>query len=129
MHEDPVLLQEALQAGAAGYLIKRAAESDLIRAIQIVARGEVYVHEDMRPALEPTPCPEPPGKAQPIDSLTLEETGALRLLALGHTNRQVADELGVGLSRVDDLRNAIGEKLGVRSRIALIECARRNHLL
>ena len=62
MHEDAGLLQEALRAGADGYLVKRAAEADLIRAIQMVARGERYIHADLRSSLEEVSLSATPGR-------------------------------------------------------------------
>jgi two-component system response regulator NreC len=93
MHEDDSLLREAIQCGASGYILKRAVESELITAIQAVARGEMYIHPAMTRAL----LDQPTRKSLPIQTnvptLTAREYEVLRLIAQGNSNRQVASLL------------------------------------
>ncbi len=127
MHEDAELLHEALQAGAAGYLIKRAAETDLIRAIQAVSRGETYIHEAMKPPPSPTQPPAPPQR--PAAQLSSQEHSVLLQIVQGKSNHQIAQELGVDLPTVDGIRAAIMQKLNVRTRVGLIHYAREQNLM
>jgi two-component system, NarL family, response regulator NreC len=129
MHEDPGLVDEALQAGAAGYIVKRAVESELIKAIRVVAAGGHYVHPDMLPATTVTETG--PAGTSGADAGTLSdlETRAVGLIAQGHTTRQVAEALCLTLEAVDALRNSILQKLGLRGRIELTKYAREHGLL
>jgi two-component system response regulator NreC len=88
VHEDAALLREALKAGAAGYVIKRAVESELLAAIEAAQRGDLYVHPSMTRALleEDPPAPTRPGRANP-EALTSREADVLRLIVRGFTNR------------------------------------------
>jgi two-component system response regulator NreC len=130
MHEDGGLLQEALQAGASGYLIKRAAEADLIHAIQTVARGEIYVHGDMQQMLPRDAWPRPvapKGAAQA--ALSEQEREVLHLVVKGYTNRQVADALHLEQVKVETLCNDLAKRLGVRGRVGLIQYAKEHQIL
>ncbi len=121
MHEDGGLLQEALRAGARGYLIKRAAEADLIRAIETVARGDVYVHEDMQPALPGQLLPHPRKPEPGTTTLSKLERELLHLVAQGYTNRRIAESLGLELSMAETLYAGLMSKLGVHGRVGLIQ--------
>ncbi len=123
MHEDGGLLQEALRAGASGYLIKRGAEADLIGAIHTVSRGEIYVHDDMKSALpkdwrSPTSAPSNGGTR-----MTQQETEVLRLIAHGYTNRRIAELLGIEPQAVESISSGLMANLGVRGRVGLIQYA------
>src|ERR1044071_2961163 len=89
VHEDEGLLKEVVRAGAAGYIIKRAAQEDLIHAIRVVARGDLYIH----PAMTRTLFSESSAIDSPValdgDTLTLREIEVLQLLAKGYTNRPI----------------------------------------
>ena len=127
-HEDYGLVREAIQAGAAGYIIKRAAESELINAIRATARGDLYVHPTMTRALLETSGREPP-KAESLVPLTTREIEELRLIAQGYTNREIAGELKIGIRTVDTHRANITGKLGISSRVELLRFASQNGLL
>src|SRR6185503_6566552 len=95
VHEDESLLKEVVRAGAAGYIIKRAVEDELIHAIRVVARGDMYVHPSMtRALLSASPSSTESGSLK-VETLTSREIEVLRLLAKGYTNRQIAEELGI----------------------------------
>lgn len=127
-HEDYGLVRETIQAGAAGYIIKRAAESELISAIRAVSRGELYVHPAMTRALLETPDASLP-KSEGNDLLTSRETEVLRLIAQGYTNRQIAEELKISVRTVETHRGNITGKLGLYSRVELLRFATQNGLL
>jgi two-component system, NarL family, response regulator NreC len=129
VHEDETLMREALRAGASGYIIKRAVESELISAIQSVSRGEVYVHPAMtRFLLRESPPPAPSRKRDPT-TLTRRETEVLRLIVKGHTNAQVAEVLGISVRTVESHRANLLGKLGLQSRVELVRYAMANRLL
>lgn len=129
VHEDEALLREAIQLGAAGYIIKRAAESELIAAIHTVCRGELYVHPKMiRSLLQPRKKPAPMTKKTP-ESLTSREEEILKLIVQGYTNKQVAEELGISTRTVEGHRANLTEKLGIHSRVDLLRYARDHHII
>jgi DNA-binding NarL/FixJ family response regulator len=130
MHEDVMLVQEALRVGAAGYIIKRAVESELINAIRTVAAGQTYIYESLR-HIAPMPAPAVPTNASPDHELPLTdaETKALRLIAGGHTTLQVAAILCCTPEIADTLRVNLLKKLGLRSRLDLARYAQEHGLL
>jgi len=129
VHEDEGLLREAIRAGAAGYIVKRAVESELINAIHAVWRGDLYVHPAMTRALlkdlQASVTPEQP----PVEPLTPRETEVLSLIAQGYTNRQIAEKLSISVRTVESHRANIMGKLGLRSRVELVRYAREHGLL
>ncbi len=127
-HEDYGMVREAIQAGASGYIIKRAAESELINAIHAAARGELYVHPAMTRALLETPTVAA-SKEQPPELLTPREIEVLRLLAQGYTNRQIAEELKVSTRTVETHRANVTGKLDLTSRVELLRYATQHGLI
>jgi len=129
VHEDDALLHEAIRLGAAGYILKHAAESELISAIRSVFHGDLYVHPKMiRSLLQPEPMVAV--KEQPtLENLTSREEEVLKLIVQGYTNKQVADELSISVRTVESHRANLTEKLGIRSRVDLLRYARDNHLI
>lgn len=129
MHEDDGLLQEALQTGAAGYVIKRAEAPELLQAIHAACRGDVYVHPAMtRGLLQQAVNTRRRGGSPELD-LTPRELDVLRLLVRGNTNRQVAEELGLSTRTVESHRANLQSKLGLTSRVELVEYAEEHDLL
>jgi two-component system response regulator NreC len=128
-HEDECLLEGAISAGAAGYILKRAVESELINAIRAVSRGELYVHSAMTRALLGNTASAPPTKQVAIDVLTPRETEVLGLLAQGYTNRQIADLLTLSVRTVESHRANLMDKLDLHSRVELVRYATENKLL
>jgi two-component system response regulator NreC len=122
MHEETGLLREALRAGASGYIVKRAVESELIIAIQAVRRGELYVHPALTRGLfeELQPHPAPIRHAE---ALSPREVDVLRLIAEGYTNRQIAAALTLSVRTVESHRASIMDKLGLHSRADLARYA------
>lgn len=118
MHEDIALVRGALSAGAAGYIIKRALEAELITAIEAVRRGELYVHPALTRGLLATSAEAPAVSAQ-AEPLSMRELDVLRLIAQGYTNRQIAAGLGLSVRTVESHRASIMSKLSLRSRAEL----------
>lgn len=129
MHEDESLLHEALRTGAAGYVIKRAEESEIIQAIHAASRGDIYVHPAMTRALLHQPVTTEHRRGSPADALTPRELDVLRLLAKGNTNRQIAVLLGLSMRTVENHRANLMGKLGLVSRVELVNYAEEHNLL
>ena len=129
VHEDAALLREALKAGAAGYVIKRAVESELINAIRAAAKGDLYVHPSLtRSLIEEKEVPAPANNGA-LGRLTPRETEVLRLIAEGHTNTQIADLLFLSPRTIETHRANIRSKLHLDSRAELVRFAVRHGLL
>jgi two-component system response regulator NreC len=128
MHEEEGMLLEALNAGADGYLIKRADEAEIVQAIRVVHRGDVYVHPAMTRALlsQAETAERPP---EPVEPLTHREIDVLRLLARGNTNRQIAELLALSIRTVESHRANLMGKLGLSSRVELVTYAEEHGLL
>jgi two-component system response regulator NreC len=130
VHEDDSLLRASLEAGAAGYVTKRAVEAELINAIHAVQRGDLYVHPAMTRSLLKAPPPPPPHPDdEQVEPLTPRETEVLRLIAQGYTNRQAAEVLSISVRTVETHRANILGKLGLRGRVDLVRYAMDHGLL
>lgn len=129
IQEDEELLKEVIRAGAAGYIIKRAVEDELIHAIRVVARGDMYVHPSMTRALFSPPPSSTDLKTSEVETLTAREIEVLRLLAKGYTNRQIAEQLGISPRTAEGHRANLSGKLGLHSRVELVEYAQQHGLL
>jgi two-component system response regulator NreC len=127
-HEDHALLIEAIKAGAAGYVVKRAVEGELLNAIQAVMRGDLYVHPAVTRALLPV---TPSGPPQPDYEkvLTAREIEVLRLIAQGNTNMQIANILSLSVRTVESHRANIMDKLRLNNRAELVRYAHDHGLL
>jgi DNA-binding NarL/FixJ family response regulator len=124
MHDDESYLRQALKTGASGYVLKKAADVELIAAIQAVMRGDVYVHPAMIRALLPDMPPDTQATAQnDWQALSDREQDVLRLVALGHTSREIADQLSLSVKTVETYRARGMEKLGLSNRAALVRFA------
>jgi len=125
MQEDPAFARRALQNGAAGYVLKESAGSELVHAVRVVAGGDSYLTPRLGALLAAGP-PAPPG---PPDDLSDREVEVLRLLALGHTNKQVAARLYLSVRTVESHRARIQQKIGRSTRDQLVDYVRRHRLL
>jgi two-component system response regulator NreC len=129
MHEDEALLHEALRAGGAGYVIKRAEETVILQAIHTVREGDLYVHPSMARALLQRTMTSEQRRGAPVDPLTPRELDVLRLLARGNTNRQVSDLLAISVRTVENHRANLMSKIGIASRVELVSYAEEHELL
>ncbi|MDR3435203.1 response regulator transcription factor [Telmatospirillum sp.] len=119
VHEDQGYLQQALLAGVAGYLLKRSAAEDLVRAIRTVARQEMYLD----PAIAAKAVAPPPGRLPNVDILSERETNVLRLLAQGFTTKEIADRLAISIKTVETYKVRAAEKLNLKTRVQIIRFA------
>ncbi len=117
MHDQARDVRRAFDAGADGYLLKSAADEELVRAIRAVAAGERYVHPALGAALAG------PSADGPLVDLTDREREVLRLLALGHTNQEIAEALVVSARTVESHRAHLMTKLRVTTRAGLVRVA------
>ncbi|HSU14819.1 response regulator transcription factor [Longimicrobium sp.] len=124
MHEDRGHLTRLLQAGASGYLPKRAAADELVRAIQVVAGGGTYVDPLLAGSLLGGAAGQPArrGAAEP-GRLSEREEDVLRRIAWGASNKEIATELGISTKTVETYKARIAEKLGLRSRTDMVRYA------
>lgn len=123
MHDDPAYLRSALAAGASGYIVKKAADTELLGGIRTVHRGRTFVDLTIAGDLaEPLP-----GKTRSL--LSQRETEVLRLLVQGHTNQQIADRIHVSVKTVETYRARLAQKLGLSTRADLIRYALETGLL
>lgn len=129
VHEDEALLREAIRLGASGYIIKHAAESELIAAIRSVYRGELYVHPKMIRSLVETKPPMTQSEKVESEGITAREVEILKLIIQGYTNKQVAELLTLSIRTVEGHRANLTDKLGIRSRVELLRYARDHGLI
>lgn len=129
VHEDESLLKKAIRAGAAGYLVKRAAEAELLNAIRTVMDGDMYVHPSMTRALLKDLVPLPASKPAAEHTLTHREVEILRMVARGYTNNQIAKKLTISARTVEGHRANLMGKLGLHSRVELVEYAEQHGLM
>jgi len=129
MHEDEALLHEALSAGGAGYVIKRAEEAVIRQAIHTVSEGDLYVHPSMTRALLHQTVTSEQRRGAPAEPLTPRELDVLRLLARGNTNRQVSEQLDISVRTVENHRANLMGKIGISSRVELVSYAEEHELL
>lgn len=131
MHEDSQYLKQAIQRGASGYILKKAADVELISAIETVMDGEMYVHPTMTKSLLEDLLPNS-GENESIelwDSLSDREQEVLKLVALGYTSAEIAGQLSLSAKTVETYRARGMEKLGLRTRAALVRYALKNGLI
>lgn len=123
MHEEEGYLRRALEAGAAGYCPKSAADAELISAIRAVMRGNVYIHPAHTKILLDKMIPSASQANASTAELSERERAVLKLVALGHTNQDIADQLSLSVKTVESYRARGMEKLGLTSRAALVRYA------
>jgi len=128
VHDDVAYLRRAFDVGASGYVVKEAADAELVGAVRQVAAGRQYVHPTLGAALLAPNAPTP-GLAGPGGELSEREIEVMRLIAHGLTNAEIAGQLYVSVRTVESHRAHIHQKLGVRSRAELVRRARDAGLL
>jgi len=121
MQDDPRYVREAFEAGAQGYVLKEAADTDVVDAVRAVASGERYVHPSLGARLVAAEAEE--RKRAEADPLSEREREVLRLLALGHTNQEIAALLYISVRTAETHRAHIMQKLGLASRAELVRYA------
>jgi DNA-binding NarL/FixJ family response regulator len=127
MEDDPSYVREAFAAGASGYVLKEAADTELVAALRQVAAGEKYVHPALGARLA-TAEAEASARAE-ADPLSDREREVLRLLALGHTNQEIAKTLFISVRTAETHRAHIMQKLRLTTRAELVRYALAQGLL
>lgn len=125
MQENPAFAPAALRAGAAGYVLKDAADTELMAAVLMAADGRTYLNPELGAKLASAPAES---EARP-DNLSPRELEVLRLIALGHTNAEIASGLLLSVRTVETHRAHIQQKTGVNARSELVAYARTHGLL
>jgi DNA-binding NarL/FixJ family response regulator len=121
MQDDPAYVRQAFAAGASGYLLKEAADGELVQAIHEVAAGRRYVHPLLGARLAAAEAAA--DHSTQSDPLSEREHAVLRLLALGHTNQEIAQLLFISIRTAETHRARIMQKLGLRSRAEIVRYA------
>lgn len=129
MHRSDEYFFEVLKAGACGYILKGAETSDLINAVWVVSRGEVFLYPTMAEKLLRDYFNRVEGGLQPEPTLSQREKEILALLAEGYSNKEIAEKLVVSSSTIHSHRSKLMTKLGLSSRYELIQYARQHGLL
>ncbi len=125
MQNDPAFAREALRSGAAGYVLKEAADSELVQAVRLASKGRTYLNPELGARVAAQPL-EPPG---PPDDLSPREIEVLKLIALGHTNGEIAATLYLSVRTVESHRAHIQQKTNRTTRAELVAYARQHDLL
>jgi two-component system response regulator NreC len=123
MQEDPAFARAALRAGALGYVLKDAADDELMNAVLLAARGQTYLNPQLGARLAAQPAED----IAP-DNLSPRETEVLTLIALGHTNTEIAASLFLSVRTVESHRSHIQQKIGLTTRAELVGYARERGL-
>jgi two-component system response regulator NreC len=125
MQDDPAFARQALQAGALGFVLKEAADEELLGAIRLAAAGDIYLTPRLGAKIAAAP-PQPDG---PPDDLTVREVDVLRLIALGHTNVEIGEQLFLSTRTVETHRAHIQRKLNRTTRAELVRYALEHGLV
>jgi two-component system, NarL family, response regulator NreC len=127
MQDDPRYVRAAFEAGASGYVLKEAADTEVVGAVRTVAAGDRYVHPALGARLVAADVEE--RKRADEDPLSDREREVLRLLALGHTNQEIAKMLYISVRTAETHRAHIMQKLGFSSRAELVRHALEHGLI
>jgi two-component system response regulator NreC len=123
MQNEPAYARTALGAGVLGYVLKESADAELVEAVRAAVAGEHYLNPRLGAKVAAEPPPGPP------DGLSQRELDILRLIALGYTNAQVAEELFLSVRTVETHRSHIQQKLGLADRAELVRYALDHRLV
>lgn len=120
VHEDEGMLRESIRAGAHGYILKQAADAELIQAVRVVSQGHMYIYPTLTSALVKDLSPHKAAAQPAIETLTGREKDVLLMLARGYTNRQIATQMNLSVRTIEGHRASIVDKLGISSRVELM---------
>ncbi len=133
MHEDQAYLRQALQAGASGYVLKKAADTELLLAIRAIIRGEIYVHSAMTKSLLGDVLPPSPAEtnadSQRWRTLSAREQQVIRGIVLGYTSEEIAEQYHLSVKTVYTYRSRAMDKLALENRAQLVDLALRLGIL
>jgi two-component system, NarL family, response regulator NreC len=123
MQKEAAFAREAMRAGALGYILKDAADEELVRAVRMAAEGQTYLQPELGARMA----------AEPVDErdhdLSEREVEVLRLIALGHTNNEIAEQLYLSVRTIESHRSHIQQKLGLTTRADLVRFALEHDLV
>lgn len=123
VHEERSYLRDLIEAGAAGYILKRSAAEDLVHAVQVVARGDVYLDPSVTAVvLGKLSRTRPPNDTSGLE-LSDRETEVLQLIAQGHSNKEIAGRLKISIKTVETYKARSMEKLGLTGRADIVRFA------
>ena len=125
MENEPRFARAALRAGALGFVLKEAADAELVEAVRATAQGVRYLNPQLGAAI----AAEPDKPAGPPDGLSEREVEVLRLVVLGHTNAEISSRLYLSVRTVESHRSNIQHKTGSNTRAELVAYARKNGLM
>ena len=125
MQNDPAFAREALRAGALGYVLKESANAELVEAVRAATDGRTY----LQPQLGARMAAEPAKPETTDDDLSDRETEVLKLIALGHTNTEIAEQLYLSVRTVESHRAHVQQKLRLSTRAELVRYALEHDLL
>ena len=128
MHEEGQYVVRAIEAGAMGYITKQSAPEQLVKAIRKVHSGSRFVTDEAAEALALRVAKGAHGQS-PLDSLSMRELQVLRRLAMGHTNREIANAYSISIKTVDTYRSRLLKKLNLRNNAELSRFAIQNRLI
>ena len=128
MHEEQQYAVRAIEAGARGYITKKSAPEQLVKAIRRVHTGSLYLSEEVAEALALRVAKGTSGQS-PLDLLSTRELQVLRRLALGHTNREIAENYHISIKTVDTYRLRLLKKLNLRNNAELSRFAIQNKMI
>ena len=124
VHEERLYLTQLLRAGATGYVLKRAAAADLVRAVRIVASGGTYIDPAVAGTLvEGSLDSGSSAEETPHDSLSDREREVLICIAQGYSNKEIAASMGLSVKTVETYKSRMAEKLGLRTRVEIVRYA------
>ncbi len=123
MQDEPAYARQALGAGVLGYVLKDAADAELVEAVRRAAAGDTYLNPRLGAKIASEPPPGPP------DGLSEREVEVLRMVALGHTNNEIAEQLYLSVRTVETHRAHIQQKLRLGSRSELVRYALEHRLV
>jgi two-component system response regulator NreC len=125
MQDDPAFARQALQGGALGFVLKESADDELLEAVKLAAQGDTYLN----PRLGARLAAAPPAPAGPPDGLSDRELDVLRLIALGHTNTEIGQQLYLSTRTVETHRAHIQQKTRMSTRAELVRYAIEHGLI
>lgn len=123
VHEERSYLRELMEAGASGYVLKRSAAEDLVHALRVVARGDVYLDPSVAAVVLGKLARAHPQENRSGVELSERETEVLRLIAQGHSNKEIAARLAISTKTVETYKARSMEKLGLTGRADIVRFA------
>ncbi|MDG5786097.1 response regulator transcription factor [Evansella sp. AB-P1] len=129
MYSDEAYLKEGLDAGASGYVLKRAVDTELVTAIQTVVRGEHYIYPTLIPSLYTNSQEQNMTKKEKEVILSPREREVLKYIALGYTQKEISNELFISIKTVDTYKSRIMDKIGTKKKSMLVRYALKHGVI